>query len=257
MIKKIDVLMPVYSSNFDFLLASVKSIQAQSVPTRLICILNGMSATANKRYKDFLNDLNVDVILTCPLKGVSHALNYALPYIKSDYVARQDDDDISHPFRIELIMKFMKEHELDVAGCNIRIIDSHSKVKTSRTYPAQDDGCKKSLVYKTCFCHPSVVIKSSIFDDNKYPNSKSEDYAFWMLLASSSKFGNLQLPLFFWRRSPLQASSKYIPYLYIKDSFLLLLQYRGRPFSFLQLALLLLFQISYTILKGRQIVYSI
>ena len=62
MIKKIDVLMPVYSSNFGFLLASVKSIQAQSVPTRLICILNGMSASANKRYKDFLNDLNVDVI---------------------------------------------------------------------------------------------------------------------------------------------------------------------------------------------------
>ena len=252
----IDVLMPIYRSKLNHLASSIKSVQNQSVPTRLICILNGMQKPLNTFYEKFLISHGVDLILMCPKKGVANALNFAIPYIRSDYIARQDDDDISHPFRLELILDYIKSNCLDIAGCNINVIDSEQNILSRRIYPAEDSQCKTTLVYKTCFCHPSILMKASVLKTVPYPITKSEDYALWLKLSSSLSFGNLQLPLYYWRKSPGQASSKIIPYLYLKKSMHMLMRYTKKPLTFLRLFLRLNVQIVYTLLKRRQIVYS-
>ena len=47
-----------------------------------------------------------------------------------------------------------------------------------RKYPLNNIDCTRSLVYRTCFCHPSVVMNTRIFQTHTYPITESEDYAF-------------------------------------------------------------------------------
>ena len=173
-------------------------------------------------YQSFLRSLGVEKILICPKKGVSNALNYAIPYLESAYVARQDDDDISHPERFEILLNKIMSLDADVIGSNTIVINNKSQVIGFRKYPSSDMLCKRTLVYRTCFCHPSVLINTRIFRNHLYPDTGSEDYAFWISICKTSKFYNIQIPLYYWRRHPNQASSKSIPYLYFKSSFALL-----------------------------------
>ena len=215
---KIDVLIPIHNSNRKYLFDSIKSIQKQTIPTRIICVLNGMKSSENLTYASYLRSLGVEEILICPRKGVSHALNYAIPFLESDYVARQDDDDISHPERLEILLKNIISHNCDVIGSNSLIINQDMQVIGSRKYPESDNDCKRTLVYKTCFCHPSVMINARILRNYMYPHTGSEDYAFWLSICKISKFYNVQIPLYYWRRHKHQASSKSIPYLYLKTT---------------------------------------
>ena len=215
---KIDVLIPIHYSNRGFLKQSIKSIQLQTVPTRIICVLNGMYQSDNASYQEYLYSLGVEKILICPQKGVSYALNYAIPYLESEYVARQDDDDFSHPERLEILLKNIVSLKIDVIGSNILVMDKDSQVIGSRKYPLSDISCKRTLVSRTCFCHPSVLINTRIFRNHLFPHTGSEDYAFWMSICQNYKFSNVQIPLYYWRRHRNQASSKPIPYLYLKSS---------------------------------------
>ena len=102
---KIDVLIPIHYSNRKLLEQSIKSIQSQTVSTRIICVLNGMSRADTLSYQSYLISLGIDKVLLCPHKGVAHSLNFAIPYLESEYLARQDDDDISHPERLEILLQ--------------------------------------------------------------------------------------------------------------------------------------------------------
>lgn len=215
---KIDVLIPIHYSNRRLLQQSIRSIQTQTVPTRILCVLNGMSFSDTLSYQSYLKTLGVDKVLVCPQKGVACSLNFAIPHFESDYIARQDDDDISHPERIEILLKQIKSHDADIIGSNILIINSESQKIGFRKYPLNHIDCKRTLVYRTCFCHPSVLMNSRIFQTHVYPITESEDYAFWLSLCKSYKFHNVQIPLYYWRRHSNQASSKSIPYLYFKSS---------------------------------------
>ena len=108
--------------------------------------------------------------------------------------------------------------DADVIGSNILIMNNNSQIIGTRKYPSADISCKRTLVYRTCFCHPSVLINTRIFRNHLYPHTGSEDYAFWISICKSSKFHNVQTPLYYWRRHQNQASSKAIPYLYLKSS---------------------------------------
>lgn len=248
----IDVLIPIYKSNEDYLRLSINSIKKQTIKNNVICILNGMDNNKNKFYRNLLKQLEVDLIVECPLHGVAQALNYGIQFTKSQFIARQDDDDISHPERLFLQYSFMTNNNIDVLGTNIHIINSSGRIIGHRKYPQNDLNCKQKLVYQTCFAHPSVMMKREFIINNPYPLTGSEDYALWLTAYNNANYANLNNYLYLWRKHSNQASSKSIPYLYLNKSFELIKKENSIILKF-TLSISLILRVAICLIKRRNI----
>lgn len=248
----IDVLIPIYNSNKDYLTLSINSIKKQTIKNNVICILNGMDNNKNKLYRDLLQQLEVDLIVECPFQGVAQALNYGVQFTKSQFIARQDDDDISHPERLYSQYFFMRNNNIDVLGTNIHIINSSGRIIGHRRYPLYDQKCKQKLVYQTCFAHPSVMMKREFIINNPYPLTGSEDYALWLNAYNHANYANLNNYLYLWRKHPNQASSKSIPYLYLNKS-IQLIKKENSIFLKFTLSISLCIRVAICLIKRRNI----
>ena len=82
-----------------------------------------MDEFSNNFYKEILSDLKVHRIVNSPKKGISNALNYGINFCNSKYIARQDDDDISHPDRIKKQKDYLESKNVDIIGSNVILID--------------------------------------------------------------------------------------------------------------------------------------
>ena len=215
---EIDVLLPVYKSNKIFLKESIKSLLNQNIKVRIFCILNGMNKIENNQYINFLKEFNCHILIS-PNRGIAASLNYAIPYTRSNYIARQDDDDISHPDRFLIQKNYLDNHNCDVVGTNIKILDNNGNIIGKKEYPNTDLACKRQLIYKTCFCHPSTMMRREFLLKNQYPDLSSEDYALWIKALKNSIYNNLKKELYFYRRSDGQYSNqKFVTYLYFQSS---------------------------------------
>ena len=124
----IDILIPIYNSNKEYLRSSIISLKNQTSKNSINCIHNVIDHNQNVKYKKLLKELKVDLIIECPYKGVAQALNYGFAFTRSEFIARQDDDDISHPERLYLQYQYMKKNNVDVLGTNIKVINHLGKI---------------------------------------------------------------------------------------------------------------------------------
>ena len=75
--------------------------------------------------------LNPNLILARHTKnlGLATALNTSIGLAKSDYLIRQDSDDISSSNRVgTLIREFEKDHTVDVLGTYFNVMDKHMRI---------------------------------------------------------------------------------------------------------------------------------
>lgn len=105
--------MGVYNNkNFDLLEKSVESIITQAFTDWEFIICNDGSVNETLRQLDKIaaKDSRIKVLSYSQNKGLNYALNECLQCAKGEYIARQDDDDISKPERLEKEMLFLDEH---------------------------------------------------------------------------------------------------------------------------------------------------
>ena len=106
---KISVIMGVYNNkNFDLLEKSVESIITQTFTDWefIICNDGSVNETLPQLDKIAAKDSRIKVLSYSQNKGLNYALNECLQCAKGEYIARQDDDDISKPERLEKEMLF-------------------------------------------------------------------------------------------------------------------------------------------------------
>ena len=252
----VDVLLPIAKTDLNNLCAAVQSVKEQTIRTRLICILNGLSNSEYDEYESLLHELGADVVIRSNTSGVAQALNFGIPYLENEFVARQDADDISAINRLEVLLDYMETNELDVVGSSILIMDQSGDIIDQRIYPCTHKECIMQLSSKTCFSHPSVLFKRQVFTEYCYPLVGSEDYALFLSIYKRFRFGNTSIPLYKWRSYKGQASRKKIPYLYLKRSLSILML---RCYSFNERILMfvgLAYRILVTLIMGRVIAWD-
>ncbi len=200
---KFAILLPVYNG-FKTIEQCVDSVMSQTAfngdyphDFRLF-IVNNMSTDGTHekiyRIRDKYSWQSI-VHLTCPVKGISAALNTGLFKILSDssfsHVARIDADDTWHTDKILEQISQIHDRKLDVCGTNM-ISQSRSFI-----YPEEHDDI---LAYMAAghnpIAHPSVVISKEVFLKvgvyNQVMNG-AEDFDLWCRAASCGlKFGNVQ-----------------------------------------------------------------
>ena len=168
-----------------------------------VSIAEAIESILNQTYKDFefiiiddgSKDNSYDIIKKYAIKdnrirllhnltnmGLTKTLNRAIKLSKSDFIARQDHDDISLPERLEIQLNFLDNNsQYAFCGSDIKIKQRGKSFIKNFTF----NEIKRNLIVENCFAHPSILIRRSVFEKYGYYNEKyiyGQDYELWCRL---------------------------------------------------------------------------
>ena len=184
-----DVLMATYKGDSKTLLRkALQSIEKNTLlPNRTILVIDGpIGGAARNIIEEFSQTLRIVTVELKKNSGFSQALNAGLPYIESEYIARCDSDDINHPERFMIQMRYLRsEPAVDVIGSHVNEVDFEGNVLRVKRNPVSQDDIDSTLPWRSPFSHSSVVFKTEIVKKvGGYPTQYGlrEDYALWIKL---------------------------------------------------------------------------
>ena len=142
----VSIIMATYNSS-ETILSSIESILNQTYKNIELIIINDKSTDDTKlNISRFINNSRVHVYNNQINIGLAKSLNKAIKASKGDYIARMDDDDISHPNRIQKqIDVFQNNMDIDVLGTSARLMDSNMNFIRKYLPPENDKDIKKNL----------------------------------------------------------------------------------------------------------------
>lgn len=195
----LSIAIPFYNAE-QFLSRSIESVINQTFRDwDLILIDDGSIDTSLQIAKSYeAKDDRIKVISDGENRNLSYRLNQIPTFIKTDYLARMDADDIMHPEKIEKQMTVLLQNpEIDVLGTNAFSIDENDMVFGIR-YKETNKDC---LLNVKSFIHPTIIAKTQWFRDNKYDDKalRIEDTELWYRTCDNNNFKMLSEPLFFYR----------------------------------------------------------
>jgi glycosyltransferase involved in cell wall biosynthesis len=202
------VLLPVYNGE-TYLRTAIESILKQTFTDFEFIIINDGSSDKSEEIILSFKDKRIRYIRNEKNLGIIQTLNKGLALSNGKYIVRMDADDISMPKRIEKQVAFMDEHrDIGVAGSQYY---SFSDTKLTKVYTYTESEVLRSLLmFKSCLCHPAVIIRKSVLAENniKYDEryKHAEDYDFWVQISKISKLSNVKEFLLKYRSHDKQGS---------------------------------------------------
>ena len=202
----ISVIMGVYNcKDFSLLKKSIESIVNQTFEDweLIICDDGSDNGTYQKLLDVAVVDSRIKIIGYKENKGLAHALNECIKYSKGKYIARQDDDDISLPNRLEKELSFITSNsQYDIVGTNAKVYNESGDWGSYIVpkYPDVND-----FLWNSPFIHPTVIMKKEkLLAVSGYREAKEtricEDYDLFMrMYAKGYKGANLQEFLYKYR----------------------------------------------------------
>lgn len=163
---KVSIIMGVFNSQSEKKLRnSIESILNQTFKNFEFIICDDCSTKEFvKNILDYYaqKDNRIVYIKNNENKGLAFSLNHCLKYAKGEYIARQDDDDISLPNRIEEEVKILdKNYNISIVGCNMWLYDDNGIYgKTNLIELPQ----KENLLYGCPFAHPTIMLRKKALD---------------------------------------------------------------------------------------------
>ncbi|MFD2542028.1 glycosyltransferase family 2 protein [Lacinutrix gracilariae] len=188
----VTVLIPTYNCEA-YVKEAVMSILNQTYTNFECIIIDDASTDKTVSVLQSIKDSRIQLIIKPKNSGYTNSLNHGLSIAKGKYIARMDADDISLPERFIKQVSFLESNTNIVAcGTNYSIIGSTKKI----ILPENNEAIKLKLLKETCFGHPTVMLRKSVFDANglQYDTTKepAEDYALWVTLLQFGALANIQ-----------------------------------------------------------------
>ena len=139
--------------------------------------------------------------------GVAMSRNIASKYIKGEFTAFIDADDIWKKDKLKNQLNLMLKSNSDISYTSYEIIDTTGKFKGKRIVSKKVS--YKSLSKKCNIGLSSVLLKSKIFKQNKFPRLKTqEDFGLWLkLIRKGYQFQPIERIYMKWRKDINSLSS--------------------------------------------------
>lgn len=198
----VSVVMAVYNGA-PFLKEAIDSILSQTYKRFEFIIIDDGSTDGSLDIINGYSDERIKILVNSRNEGLIFSLNKGIEYALGTYIVRMDADDISLPQRIEEQVSFMEKHsEIGVCGTYIEVFGKsvNGYIHRFKRNPLANNA---TLLFTTCFAHPSVIIRKSVIDqyhlfyEDVYRNA--EDYGFWVELSKYTQFANINKVLLKYR----------------------------------------------------------
>ena len=204
------VVLPVYNGA-EHLAEAIDSVLAQSFADFELIVVDDCSTDGSMAIARSYDDSRVRVVQLTRNGGLAAALNAGIKSTLAPLIARQDQDDISHPLRLQRQVTLLDEHpQTIVVGTWARIISPASggawRVTGHHRHPVDHDELRLRLLWNNPFVHSSVVFRRDAFmeaggygDDSieTFP----EDYDLWSRMAPLGDLANVGQELLTYRQT--------------------------------------------------------
>jgi len=195
---KVTVLLPLYNGSAHLRLA-LESIFAQTFTDFELLVVNDGSTDHPSEILDAFRDPRLRVVNNPQNLGLVPTLNRGLELARGELIARQDQDDISHPARLQKQVDFLHAHPGHVlVGTEAVQTDPHGRTAFRLLRPANAESIRWYLCFDNAFIHSSVMYRREMVqrEFGGYAMSfHSEDYALWSRIARVHQTANLTEPL--------------------------------------------------------------
>lgn len=193
----VSVIMRSYNQTPAFLEESLGGLLGQTYSNIEVIVADDSTKEESLKCIDEIasRDKRVFVLRKPTRMGFSNSLNVAFDYCTGDYIALLDDDDVPYPDRIEAQVRYAISHpEIDVFGGDVDIVDENGVITSERLYPSTEKAIKKWFVFRSPFCHPTIMFKRRLIDegyryDPAFTRAEDVDLLF-RLYGHGFRFGN-------------------------------------------------------------------
>lgn len=200
----VSVVMSVYNGE-KYLREAIDSILSQTFTDFEFIIINDGSTDDTLKIIKSYKDPRI-VLISRENKGLVVSLNDGIKKAKGKYIARQDDDDVSLPNRLEKQLSYIDSRESIVLVSSAFAMFSKNPDKPFAThYLIDDDSLLKRIInVKNPFAHGATlyrresVIKVGLYRDV----GPVEDYDLWIRLMGTGEFKFVNKVLYCWRINP-------------------------------------------------------
>lgn len=205
----VSVVMPVYNAE-RYLEEAIESILCQSFKDFEFIIINdGSYDKSGEIINKYLLQDNRIVVCTQKNMGIVKALNNGISISRGKYIARMDADDIALNNRLAIQYDEM-EKDVDLVVCGTAYYEMKDNVYKEVYMPLDYKSCRSMLYIKSCFAHPTVMIRADILKKNnieyREEYSWAEDYKMWSEISHYGKIKNINIPLLKYRMHDGQVS---------------------------------------------------
>lgn len=210
---EVSILMPCYNAS-NYLSEAIGSILNQTYSDFELILINDGSTDNTELIVSSFNDNRIKYINNTNNLGLINSLNIGINASRGLFIARMDADDIAHPKRLEIQVKFLKENPYySIVGSYANIINSVGKRKCRKLkLPVQNKEIKAELFFQNSFVHPSILMKADVLKKFNYSLDFpiAEDYFLWVKILENHNAYNLPFFLLDYRIHKNNTSSKNI-----------------------------------------------
>ncbi|PWW02835.1 glycosyltransferase involved in cell wall biosynthesis [Paenibacillus cellulosilyticus] len=149
--------------------------------------------------------------------GYAGAITTGMYLAKGEYIAIQDADDLSHPARLAIQVRYLNHHpHIDLIGTNYEVFEDGLPNRRMPVYWLKY-GEQIGKVYEKgghCICHGTVMFRGAVFDrigGHTRRIEGAEDYEFIakVIKPGARNVENLREVLYYYRKHPKQRSRNY------------------------------------------------
>ena len=218
---EVSVVLPVFNAARTIARA-VRSILDQTLREIELIVLDDGSTDETVAVVRELRDPRLRLIPGAH-RRVAAAANTATESAAAPFIARMDADDFAYPLRLEEQLQLLHEQNLDVVGCQIRIVnESGHVVRSMRRYERWIneetlDGEQISALRFVEFplVNPTILARRGYFEMGFRDGDLPEDYDLMLRAADRGmRFGKVGEVLFDWTDHPhrlTRTNSRYTP----------------------------------------------
>lgn len=197
----VTVIMPVYNGEA-YLQQAIESILQQSLDDFEFLIINDGSTDRSEQIILASHDRRIRY-LTQENQGLTKTLNRLIREAQGGLLARMDQDDWSHPRRLEMQAAFLTSHpEVKICGSWIRAIDTKNALVYEHRYPVTNHAIHEEMLISNPFAHGSVMIRTGpdVFYRTEYNDAEDVDH--WARQCRQYAVANIPTFLYHWRVNP-------------------------------------------------------
>jgi hypothetical protein len=203
----ITVLMPVYNGA-DYLAESIATILRQTLREFEFLIINDGSKDGSQAILEDYADRDPRIRLVQQENmGLAATLNRGLAMARGEFVARQDQDDLSAPERLARQLAHMQANpECVLLGTRAGIWEDRTPTRRAHDHPAFNAVLKLDLLINNPFVHSSVMLRRErVLALGGYCTDRSrqppEDYELWARIGRAGRVANLPERLLVYREA--------------------------------------------------------
>jgi glycosyltransferase involved in cell wall biosynthesis len=202
---RVSVLMTIFNAG-SYLQPAIESLLAQSYKDFELIIVDDSSTDGSATVAEGFEDPRIRLIRNAANQGQTACLNQGLALARGEFIARQDQDDLSHPDRLKKQTQFLDDHpEIALLGANAEEIDGNGRPLGRTDLPRQTLAIRWGNLFFNSFLHSAVIFRTQVIrgEFGGYDaTSWCQDYSLFSRVARRHAVANLAEPLISLRVHP-------------------------------------------------------